>query len=141
MLKLSVRKHILPFRFINFPFLGEWDNSPIVYISDEKGRTLQLLKEDGNIIVFGYGMSISYTDFAKITTDRNSNIVDLLKASQNVKLISTSFSDVEAYSKENNLPWGSIPDSSGNKIYFVVSAKFSNFANDIDYLNFNLKYA
>ena len=141
MLKLSVRKHILPFRFVNFPFLGEWNDDLIVYISDEEGRILQVLKEANDIVVLGYGMAISYTDFAKITTDRNSSIVDLLKASQNVKLISTSFSDVEAYSKENNLPWGSIPDSSGNKIYFVVSAKFSNFANDIDYLNFNLKYA
>ena len=141
MLKLSVRKHILPFRFVNFPFLGEWNDDLIVYISDEEGRILQVLKEANDIVVFGYGMAISYTDFAKITADRSSSIVDLLKASQNVKLISTSFSDVEAYSKENNLPWGSIPDSNGNKIYFVVSAKFSNLANDIDYLNFNLKYA
>lgn len=138
MLKLYVRKKILPFRFSNVPFIGEWKEDTILHVTDETGMSFQVKKEGDYLIIIGYAIRISCYDFSRITRNSKSNISDLLKASQNVWIISKNFCEAEIISKENNIPWAAISDSNGNNLYVVVSPIFCK---DIEVNEFKLNYA
>ena len=134
MLKLYVRKKVLPFRYANLPFTGEWEENTILHVTDELGRSFQVQKVGDFIITYGYSVKIVKEDFDKLTKNPNSNISDLLKAGQNVWIISASYKEAEICSKENNIPWASISDSCGNKLFFVVSPISDGETDDLNYM-------
>lgn len=138
MLKLYVRKKILPFRYANLPFSGEWEEDTILHVMDENGMGFQVQKEGDIIFILGYSIMISYDDFSRITRNYKCNISDLLKAGQNVWIISDKFQEAEICSKANNIPWASISDSRGKKLFVVVSPVSNK---ETDASNFMLRYA
>ena len=143
MLKLSVRRKVLPFRFVSVPFLfldEEWNENEIVYVKDDSGMMLQIQKrENGHkIFVVGYNVSIDFYRFKNVLRKRKAGITDLLKESTDVLAICSDTKEAELYAKKANLPWGIISGHNGAKVGIILSARSEDTS---DTSNFMLKYA
>ena len=143
MLKLSVRRKVMPFRFVSVPvpFLfidEEWNENEIVYVKDDNGMFIQIQRKDDKVFVIGYNISLDFYKFKHVLSRRKAGITDLLKESTDVLAICSDTKEAELYAKKANLPWGIISSHNGAKVGIILSARSEDTS---DTSNFMLQYA